>query len=470
MDLHFFEKLEKYSSNKALISEDSNSLSYEELNKESKKVAKKLKARTLVLMISKNDLASLIFYIACLKAKAVPILLGSNISSKNFFRIFNEYKPSYVFVSKEYLSELENYKKLTEIGNHLLCELNNQIDYEIEENLALLMTTSGSTGSPKLVRLSYDNLQSNSESICEYLDIKPSDRAITSLPMSYSYGLSVINSHLNSGASIIITDKSLVEKEFWNLIKEHKATSLSGVPYTYEMLKKLKFGLMHLPNLRYLTQAGGKLSEELQAYFADICLEKGIKFFIMYGQTEATARISYLPYKKVSKKIGSIGLPIPNCSLWIQDDEGNQIEEINTPGELVLKGENVSLGYSESCYDLNKEDLNNGILHTGDIAKKDEDGFYFIVGRKKRFLKIFGNRINLDEIESYLKSLNLDCVCSGTDDNLVIYYSEEINEKDLKHQISNFTGLNKKGFSTKLIKEIPRNAYGKTLYSKLDST
>jgi acyl-coenzyme A synthetase/AMP-(fatty) acid ligase len=285
--------------------------------------------------------------------------------------------------------------------------------------------------------------------------------------MHYTYGLSIIQSHLLAGAAIVVTESSIFQKEFWELLKAKQATSFGGVPFTYEMLKKLRFNKMEMPSLKVLTQAGGKLSAELAKEFGEICAQKGIKLFIMYGQTEATARMSYLPWELVQKKAGSIGVAIPKGQLLLVDENGNEITAHETAGELVYKGENVAMGYATELADLAKGDENKGTLLTGDIAKTDSDGFFYIVGRKKRFLKLFGSRVNLDELEQILCSHGIECVCAGADDKMEVY---SVGEQDAKIReiITDRLGINPAGYKITAIKEIPRNSSGKILYTELD--
>jgi acyl-coenzyme A synthetase/AMP-(fatty) acid ligase len=342
-----------------------------------------------------------------------------------FQNLLEKYKPAYIISPSGWGDLEDDFKKIEEYRDYCLLQSKAPSDYSLNEELALLLTTSGSTGSPKLVRQSYKNINSNAASIVEYLGITGDDRAISTIPMNYTYGLSIINSHLMQGASIIMNDYTLMEKEFWALLKNMHATTFGGVPYIYEMLKKLRFERMNLPDLRYITQAGGRLPLELAEEFIAICARKGIKMIIMYGQTEATARMSYLPWGMAQDKPASIGIAIPGGKFSLMDDEGNTVDTPDTTGELIYTGENVTLGYAQTCDDLSKEDENHGILHTGDMAKRDVDGFYYIVGRKKRFLKLFGNRINLDELEAILNRKGYECVCSGIDDRLKIYVTDE---------------------------------------------
>ena len=333
-----------------------------------------------------------------------------------------------------------------------------------------MLTTSGSTGSPKLVRQSYKNIEANTKSIVEYLQLNETERAITTLPMNYTYGISIINTHLWVGASIILTEKGLMQKEFWQQMKDFEATSFAGVPYTYEMLDKLRFFRMNLPSLRYMTQAGGKLSPELHHKFAQWAKDCGKKFIVMYGQTEATARMSYLPAEKSLEKYGSMGIAIPNGKFSLIDVNGEEIITPETVGELVYEGANVTLGYAECGLDLAKSDERHGKLITGDMAKFDADGFYYIVGRKKRFLKIYGNRVNLDETERLIKTefKDLECACTGVDDSMIIYTTNPIENDNIMAFVTSKTGINKAAFKIRNIDEIPKNEAGKTLYKELE--
>ena len=282
------------------------------------------------------------------------------------------YQPSYLYIPENKKDEFPDYQCVWEGIGYCLLQTQYPKEVPLYQNLALLLTTSGSTGSPKLVRQSYDNIQSNAQSIAQYLELNETERPITTLPMNYTYGLSIINSHLFVGATILLTEYTLMEREFWDFFKQEKATSFGGVPYTYEILKKLRFFKMDLPYLRTMTQAGGKLSPELHREFAKYAQENGKHFVVMYGQTEATARMGYLPWKKAIEKYGSMGIAIPGGKLWLKDIQGNKIIQPDIIGELVYEGKNVTLGYAICKEDLKKEDERYGLLETGDMAKMDE--------------------------------------------------------------------------------------------------
>ena len=462
------ELLYTYKNSIALITDKNQSISYKDIDSFSKTLYSKINHRCLVFCLCKNTIDSLTGYISFVTNKVVPLMLDAGLEIDLLNSLIKLYQPEYLWIPIERINEFDFQQIDYQTTDYCLVKLQQDKQYPLHSDLAILLTTSGSTGSPKLVRLSYENVLANAQSIAQYLSIDSTERPITTLPMHYSFGLSVINSHLLKGATLLLTTRSLMEKEFWTFLKSEKATSLSGVPYTYEMLKRLRIFRMDLPDLKTLTQAGGKLNIELTKEFATYCLENDKRFFVMYGQTEATARMSYLPYEQSLSKAGSIGIAIPKGNFQLIDENKNQIEGTDKTGELVYYGPNVSLGYAECGDDLNLGDVNMGKLYTGDLAKRDTDNYYYIVGRKKRFIKLFGNRVNLDETERLLKNLMPDCACTGTDDKMVIYITEQNRIDEVKKYISTKTGINHSAFMVKHIDMIPKNTSGKTIYSKLE--
>lgn len=462
--MNIFNDLNKYSANTAVVTEQVKEISYKDLLADADDIGRQIKKRSLIFVVCKNCYESIAGYLGLLRAGMVLALVNHRIDDLLFTNLLKIYKPEYVYLPADKTQEGNS---VYFYGDYKLFKTDYKIDYDLNDELALLLTTSGSTGSPKMVRLSYKNITSNARAIAKYLEIKSADRPITTMPMSYSYGLSIINSHLLKGASMVLTEATLMEKRFWDMMKISNTTTFSGVPYTYEMLKKLHFEKMDLPSLKCITQAGGKLSSELSVEFADICAQKGVKFYVMYGQTEATARMAYLPWQYARSRAGSMGKAIPGGRFWIEDEAGNIIEESESIGQLVYQGENVSLGYAENCYDLSKGDENKGVLYTGDMAMRDADGFYYVAGRKRRFLKIFGNRVNLNEVEQIVKDAGYECACAGSDDNLVIYVTKPQDVGRVRNYITERTGINQSGVTVVCVDEIPRNESGKVLYSAL---
>ncbi|MDR2763306.1 MAG: AMP-binding protein [Planctomycetaceae bacterium] len=464
--MSLFDNIDRFGDRVALIGE-SGSISYCDLLGLSAGVTDLILSRCFVFLVGGNHLICVAAYVGFMRRKIVPLLLNGGISGEQLTRLIEIYLPSYIFISSERSGEFSyDYEVIGEFSGYVLLKRTRERKLNLHDDLGLVLTTSGSTGSPRLVRLSYKNILSNAESIISYLGILSGDRAITTMPMAYSYGLSIINTHLRVGGSVVLTELTLMDRGFWNIFKESKPSTFGGVPYIFEMLKRLRFSRMEMSFIRYITQAGGRLSSELAVEFRDICASKGIKFIVMYGQTEATARMSYLPFERLYDKSGSIGVAIPGGEFWLEDDAGKRIEESNISGELVYKGGNVSMGYAESAIDLGKSDENGGVLRTGDIAQVDEDGYYYIVGRKKRFLKIFGNRVNLDEVDLLLKRSGYDAVSTGTDDKLKIFVTKNQIEQ-VRSLLLDQLKLNPIAFDIKFISQIPRSESGKILYSKL---
>ena len=453
----------------ALKDEYGKEITYIQLKDMTKQLAGVVGKRTLVFCLCENKIGSVVGYSACINENIVSVLLNAHLERELLGNLIEIYKPEFIWLPIEMQAEFKTYHNIYEIDDYALLKTGYEPEYNLYPELALLLTTSGSTGSPKFVRQSYTNIKANTESIVEYLNLDSTEKAITTLPMNYTYGLSIINTHLMVGATILLTDKSLMQKEFWNFFKEEGATSFGGVPYTYEMLDKLRFYRMNLPSLRYMTQAGGKIIPELHKKFAEYACRNGKKFVVMYGQCEATARMGYLPADKALEKCGSMGIVIPGGKFSLIDSEGNDIKEPNITGELVYEGANVTLGYAECMEDLSKGDERGGVLQTGDMAQRDEDGFFYIVGRKKRFLKIYGNRVNLDEIDRLIKAKYCDCECAsaGIDDHMYIFVTNESKAEEIRSFVIEKTKLNPKAFKAVVINQIPKNDAGKILYKEL---
>ena len=465
--MNFFNELDKFSDKTALITENSGAISYKNLLAVADQIAGHIENRCLVFIVCKNCFESIAGYVGFQRAGVAITLVDASIDDDLFLALLEIYRPKYVYMPKEGKIDGIAFESVYSFENYVLLKSVKTVKYILHRDLNLLLTTSGSTGGPKFVRQSYKNIDSQVVALAEYLGITSEHRPITTMPMSYTYGLSIINSHFFKGALLILTDASLVDPRFWSMLKENEATTFGGVPFIYEILKKLRFERMKLPSLKYITQAGGKLNNKLMAEFTQICEEKYIDFYVMYGQTEATARISYLPCEYVSKKLGSVGIPIPSGKMWLEDTEGNRIDSAGVAGELVYQGDNVTLGYAEDYLDLAKGDENKGLLRTGDIAECDEDGFFTIVGRTKRFLKMYGSRINLDEIEQLVAEEGYDCACSGEDNELVIYLTKSKEIENIKSYISTKMKIHPSGIVVKYINKVPRNESGKILYSEL---
>ena len=454
----FFD-LKKFKNRIAIITETNKIYRYKDIDSLSNKFLLKLdQNKKLIFLLGQNNIDTIIGYIAFLKKNYAILIIDYKINNLFLNNLIKNYKPEYIYCPKN-IKKISSYKFLYKFNNYNLLESRKKLNIQLNKDICLLMSTSGSTGSPKLVKLSFKNLISNTKSISKFLKIKKNDVTITSLPFSYVYGLSVINSHLFNGSSVVLTNSSITEKKYWILLNKYKVNNLSGVPYSYSILER--FFIKEVPkSIKYTTQAGGKMNSHQILRLLDIYKKNKIKLIQMYGAAEATARMSYLNFKFASKKIGSIGKPIPGGKFKIINDDGKIINKNNTNGELVYYGKNVFMGYSNNFKDLFLPDINKNILKTGDIAYKDKDGFYYIVGRKNRYTKIFGIRVSLSELENILYEKGVDTIMREYGDNKIeIYFKNLKGHQNHINFLSKLTNFNKNVFIPKKLSKqnISRN-------------
>lgn len=418
------------------------------------------KDKEIVLILCDRDVDTIISYVSALKNNKVPLLIDSSYKRELIDSFIFKYKPSYIITPKSDDFNFELYKKKT-WRSLVINKLKIPNRYSIYEGLRLLLPTSGSTGDPKCVRFSSENIDSCTESICEYLNYDSSRVAISLLPLHYSYGLSVLHNCIYKRGVFIVSKLTILDKDFFDVISKYNITDISGVPFIMGVMRRLKFDFKKLKSLKYVTQAGGYFPIKEARKLFKIFDDNGIKYFTMYGQTEASPRISYLAPEYANRKEGSVGKPI-SCGNLSLDTSGFA----NGTGELIYKGKNVALGYAESYKDLVNGDQFKGILKTGDIAEIDNDGFVRILGRSKRFIKISGISVNLDSVEKKLLESFTEIVVLGKDDKLLIL--TERNDLDsIKEFFLNTYNFNKSTFKVKSISSIPLNSSGKTDYKLL---
>lgn len=451
---------------------------YGELYENADKLSKCLiwPAKALVFCFCRRDLPTISWYLASLQSNHAIALLDDGLSTEFKRRLVSLYAPDFIvssteatsYSNPEFGSAGDAYERIPSRDRQNSAWRRRRVgEGAIHTELALLLSTSGSTGSPKFVRLTKANLLANAESICESLSILPEDRPISSLPIYYSFGLSVLNTHLRRGASIVMTDEGLTSQAFWGLFRDMQCTSLAGVPYSYQVLRRLNLNTLSVPTLRVLTQAGGKLQNDLIAHFYHYMKERSGRFYVMYGQTEATARIAVLPPECLPAKLGAAGVAIPNGTLTI-DADGVETTKAFTNGELIYRGPNVMMGYANNRSDLSSGDELKGILRTGDLAHFDEDGFVFIDGRMKRDFKLFGLRLNLDEIENMLRRHGPTAVLGHA--NRLVIFCEYGNQETLmkqKRDLASKLMIHHQALEFRKIDCIPTNASGKVDYSVL---
>lgn len=345
-----------------------------------------------------------------------------------------------------------------------------QVGTAIHPQLSHMLPTSGSTGSPKLVRHCYDNIEAAGLNISTFFELKETDRPLMVLPLYYTMGLSMLFSHLRVGATVLLTGRNMTDPVFWKFLKEEKATSFTGVPYSYQILDMMRFYRMDLPEMELLTQGGGKMPTALNEKFIAYCEQHNKRWIATYGQSECTARMAYLPAKLAREKMGSIGIAVPNGELSLIDADGNAITAPHTEGEMCYRGKNVTMGYATCAEDLIKGDERHGFIRTGDLAYFDEDGCYYIVGRMGRFLKLFGMRVGLDECEQIIAAdCQAESACVGTDEKMIVYITDAAKMQAVKDALVEKTHIVATSFEVRVISEIPKNEAGKKLFSKLEN-
>jgi acyl-coenzyme A synthetase/AMP-(fatty) acid ligase len=342
--------------------------------------------KELVLVRAALDVATIVAYLAALAAGHAVLLVDGDSTE-----IERRYAPRFILAGHEILDHGPSGQPAP------------------HPDLAVLLSTSGTTGSPKLVRLSGDAVLANARAIADYLGLDENERAIASLPFGYSYGLSVLNSHLVAGGTIVVPQDGVLRPEFWAAFTRHGCTSLAGVPYSYALMERVGWRAHRLPTLRTMTQAGGRMDPELAMDLATELERRGARLVVMYGQTEACARIAYVPPDQLAGKLGSIGVAIPGGALEVDGDE------------LVYRGPNVMMGYAESAQDLARGDDMAGVLRTGDLGHVDDDGFFFVTGRLKRIAKVNGLRVNLDEVEALVAPVGPAAALELDADRIVVY-------------------------------------------------
>lgn len=423
------------------------------------------KDKVVMFVLSSNSVGAAMGYLGAMINHVVPLMLAATMDKELLAELLRIYQPQYIWKPVGAVAEGE--KAVWEAYDYTLIETGMK-GYPLYEELSLLLTTSGSTGSPKLVRHSYANLEAQARNISAFFEMDGTERPMLDLPINYTMGLSVLNSHLYAGATVLLTSMNALNPKYWQFLKENEVTTITNVPYYYEILKKLRFFRMDLPSLRIITQGGGKLNDELYREYAEFAHNTGRKFIPTYGQTEGSARMAYLPAECALERCGSIGKAIPNGRLYLVDENGKEITEPHVIGEMVYEGPNVTLGYAQCGEDLLLGDERHGILYTGDMVKADEDGFFYIVGRKKRFLKLWGYRVGLDECENIIKAaFDVECACVGNDDCMQIYVTTEQEHDIIKRYIADKIGVNSGAFQINYIEKLPRNEAGKIMYNML---
>ncbi|WP_245442391.1 AMP-binding protein [Rhizobium chutanense] len=438
----------------ALVFADGRTLSYADLNTRTLRFAERLGQgeKRLVAISAETSEQMIVAYLGALRAGHAVALLPP-CDDRLWSDFLAAFRPDFTFRPAD--------------GRWRLIEESRPGRAQpLHPDLALVLMTSGSSGAAKAVRLSQANLDANARAIADYLELSSADRAALVLPLHYSYGLSVLHSHLIAGGSIFLPGVSVMSDDFAGVIGESGCTNFSGVPYSYELMEKTGFRTTGLGALRFMTVAGGRLAPELIRRYRDYISAGDGRFFVMYGQTEAAARIAFVPPESLSDNEERIGIAIPGGSLSLADDEGNPIDRPGVAGELVYSGPNVMMGYGADRADLARP-AEVEALHTGDIAVRDEEGFFRIVGRKSRFAKVAGLRIGFDIMEQVLVEAGIAAAVVGDDEGLQAYVTDAEMADRARRILAEASRLPANLISVTAQTDLPRLASGKIDYDSL---
>ena len=408
-------------------------MTYGEIDELANKVGNYLKERGIkrgdrIALLYENSFDYIINYYAILKVGGVTVALNTETTVDSLKYLLNNSGARGIITNRRFSKNLVPALKETPGLTEVIIHQDDLSEYEaighctpihlkelyqngksehpgvrcIDIDLASIVYTSGSTGKPKGVTLTHLNIVSNTRSIVEYLKLTAEDRIMVILPFYYIYGKSLLNTHFYVGGSCVIDNRFAYPNVILDTMKKTEVTGFAGVPSTFMiLLNKSAVRNYKFPTLRYLTQAGGPMAPAVQKEVVKVFAPA--KLFVMYGATEASARLSYLDPKDLPRKWGSIGKPIPNVDLFVADDKGKPLGP-NEVGEIVARGSNIMQGYWNDPEETAKV-LRHGLYYTGDIGKTDEEGFLYVVGRSKDMIKVGGERVSAKEVEETILEL-----------------------------------------------------------------
>lgn len=451
----------------ALIDDRGQQMTYGELTDFINNYPSILPQRSLVFALTRNEVSFVAQLLALIHQGHVPLLLSAELEASLLQKLTCEYQPRALLLPQS-LKKRFHYRSITSFYDYCLLETKNEI-FSLHQDLELLLSTSGSTGSPKLVRFAKGNMEANAHNVAEVFGWTCEERHICSLPINYVMGLNAMLSHLVVGATILLTDANLMQNSFWEFIRNQRATNFTGVPFSYELLLRLRPERMDLPHLKTFAQGGGKLSKKTFSRMAALAKKQGWRFIATYGTTETCARCAFLPPEMAETKTLSIGMAIPNVAMRLIDSNGHIVKQNHKEGELIIEGNNVSMGYGTTRSDLKKGDEFKGRYKTGDIAYFDDDGCFYIKGRTHRFIKMLGKRISLDESEQILQeNCNVTTTCIGREDFMIILTPNSDGHEVLQSMIASKLKLQPSLFKVIQCDILPRNSSGKILYHQLE--
>lgn len=446
-----------YSDYIAIADDRDRKITYKELARRTKKLKSCMEERSLIFILCDRQMETVEFLYEILYLNLVPLLLDDEIDGGLLDNLLALYRPQYIYGRKS--RDIHGgYVIKTEWDQHVLLKTGN-FPYEIHRDVAVLMSTSGTTGSAKLVKLSYGNLRSNAEQVSGCMDIRPGQKGLHSSSFGHVYGLAFYIWHWYCGATILITGEPMLSSKFGEFYTREKVNNLGSTPYGYQILRRIGFWTpARLEYLHWAMSGGAPMPESEQKNMVSYM---GDKFWIGYGMTETASALSCINLKRENGKWGSVGRPLKDVR--IVADSGT--------GELIVKSRSVCMGYAENSRQLADGDRNHGILHTGDVVEIDEDGYIYLKGRIKRYVNMLGKRVSLDEVEAYLKNqyTGMEFACVGEENHITVFCAGK--EKGLERYVpvllDRVMKMPARLISCIALEKLPRSSSGKTAYDRL---
>lgn len=456
----FFSLFEAHPERTAILSDSGTSLTYADLYSACLFFRNAIPPRSLILFLADRSVQSLALYYCALSENCVLLPLDEKTPPSVVERFIHFYRPEYIWCRTE---QIKNFQCIADTafikGDHGLFK-SLYPSVRLHKDLALLLTTSGSTGNPKTVRISYTNLLENTKAILEALSLEDGAIGPTTLPIQYTYGAAICNMHFAVGGTLLVTERTVLDPYFHAFIRENNLTNIQGVPYIHEMLDRVGF-YNNLPaTLSLVTMGGGQAPKRLQIKMNQILKEHGIRFAALYGQTEGTTMLTKIPDWLEMNEPGCIGVACKGMKAAVDPNTN----------ELVFSGSSVCMGYAESADDLQKGNENHGILRTGDLARIDERGCIYLTGRIKRIIKLAGIRVNLDDVETIAAEIfgGAECACCGSENAMVVFQSASTDTFKAKQLLADRLRISQAMFRIEYLEEIPRKGNGKIDYPSLE--
>ena len=461
--VNMFWEFSEINKHKVAAVDEANSITFEQTLMEAEKIHSIINTKCVVLMLSDNSVGSFAGYVAFTHYECIVIVLESSVKLSFCQDMIEKYRPQFIWAQDSWKRALRLESSFDIYGYYLMRT--GFAPYEISGSGGVVLSTSGSTGDVKCVWLGYAQMKKHAFALSNAIGFEKDDSAITTMPMAFVYTLSFINFHVMLGATIVLTNRSFMERQFWELFGIYQPTCISGLNLHYEMLQLVKFFEKDCSHMRIFTQGGDVFSAEMRERVKEYCGKFGKKCYILYGQTETGGTCGLLSLEEARGK-KCIGRAISSGSFEMEaaDGSGN--------GELIYCGQCAMLGYVTDAEDFKCIPKDRKVF-TGDIVKRDNDGFYYIIGRKKRIVKLSGKRVNLDDIEHYIGILldTVESACIGGKDCIWVFVAskqDERKEEQVKEEVKRFLGIVHVKLHFVYVDSLVRNESGKILYAKLE--